>query len=100
MALGDAATAYHAHFESIRPHLTIESYSRVDGMSALRLRIIGHSREAVIEAVRQYAPHLRESTIRRDRQRYAQYTVNYAFGMAGDAALLQYEKYRKAWILF
>ena len=96
---GDAVTAYHAHLEDIRRHLTIEDYSRVDAVIALRLRATGHGREAVMEAVRQCAPSIRETPARRDWQRYAERTADYAFGIAGDTALLQYEKYRKAWML-
>lgn len=94
---GDAVTAYHAHLEDIRRHLTIEDYSRVDAMIALRLRATGHGREAVMEAVRQCAPSIRETPARRDWQRYVERTADYAFGMAGDVALAKYEKYRELW---
>lgn len=82
-----AVTAYYAHLEDIRRHLTIEDYSRVDAMIALRLRATGHSRDAVMDAVRQCAPAIRESPPRRDWQRYAERTVDYAFGVAGDIDL-------------
>ena len=49
---GDPASAYYAHLENIRRHLTIEDYSRVDAMIALRLRSNGHSRENVEETIR------------------------------------------------
>ena len=94
---GDAVTAYYAHFEDIRRHLTIEDYSRVDAMIALRLRATGHSRDAVMEAVRQCAPSIRETPARRDWQRYAERTADYAFGVAGDVELTKYEKYRELW---
>ena len=94
---GDAVTAYHAHFEDIRSHLTIEDYSRVDAMIALRLRATGHSRDTVMEAVRQCAPSIRESSARRDWQRYAERTADYAFGTAGDVELAKYETYREMW---
>ncbi len=48
-------------------------YSRVDAMIALRMRANGHSREAVAEAIR-------ENPKGRDWQRYAERTVDYAFG--------------------
>lgn len=94
---GDAVTAYHVHFEDIRRHLTIEDYSRVDAMIALRLRATGHSRDAVMEAVRQCAPAIRETPARRDWQRYAERTADYAFGTAGDVELAKYETYRELW---
>ena len=94
---GDAVTAYHAHLEDIRRHLTIEDYSRVDAMIALRLRATGHSRDAVMEAVRQCAPAIRETPARRDWQRYDERTADYAFGTAGDVELAKYETYRELW---
>ena len=51
--------AYYAHMENIRRHLTIEDYSRVDAMIALRLRSSGHSRESVEETIRACAPTIR-----------------------------------------
>ena len=94
---GDAVTAYHAHLEDIRRHLTIEDYSRVDAMIALRLRANGHSRDAVMEAVRQYAPYIQKPLAHRDWQRYAKRTVEYAFGILGDMELLNYAKiYKKS----
>lgn len=38
----DTVTAYYAHYENIRQHLTVEDFSRVDAMIALRLRATGH----------------------------------------------------------
>lgn len=58
---GDPASAYYAHLENIRRHLTIEDYSRVDAMIALRLRSNGHSRESVEETIRTCAPTIRET---------------------------------------
>ena len=66
-------------------------------MIALRLRATGHSRDAVMEAVRQCAPSIRETPAHRDWQRYAERTADYAFGMAGDVELAKYEKYRELW---
>ena len=56
---GDPASTYYAHMENIRRHLTIEDYSRVDAMIALRLRSSGHSRESVEETIRACAPTIR-----------------------------------------
>ena len=106
---GDAVTAYYAHLEDIRRHLTIEDYSRVDAMIALRLRATGHSRDAVMDAVRQCAPHIQKTLACRDWRLYAERTVNYAFGVAGDRDCEQSkrnreirgrgenERYRKKW---
>lgn len=94
---GDPAAAYYAHLENIRRHLTIEDYSRVDAMIALRLRSNGHSREAVEETIRACAPTIRDSQTGRNWQRYAERTADYAFGPAGDRDMERNERYREMW---
>ena len=94
---GDPAAAYYAHLENIRRHLTIEDYSRVDAMIALRLRSNGHSRESVEETIRACAPTIREKQTGRNWQRYAERTAEYAFGPAGDRDLVKNEQYREMW---
>ena len=103
----DSTTAaYFVHFENIRRHLTVEDFSRVDAMIAIRLRATGHSHETVTDTIMQCAP-----TIRADRQvkegrskretrdwhRYAERTAAYAFGVAGDVALARNAKYFEHW---
>lgn len=95
---GDPSRAYYAHFDNIRRHLSIEDYSRVDAMIALRMRANGHSREAVEETIRACAPTIREERANgRNWQRYAERTAEYAFGMAGDRDLMRNERYREVW---
>ena len=95
---GSPVAAYYAHLENIKRHLSIEDYSRVDAMIALRMRSTGHSQAAVAEAVRQCAPTIRESPEqRRDWQRYAERTAAYAFGVAGDVTLAKNERYQEHW---
>lgn len=94
---GDPASAYYAHLENIRRHLTIEDYSRVDAMIALRLRSNGHSRESVEETIRACAPTIRDSQTGRNWQRYAERTADYAFGPAGDRDLVRNERYWELW---
>ena len=94
---GDPAAAYYAHLENIRRHLTIEDYSRVDAMIALRLRSNGHSRESVEETIRTCAPTIRETQTGRNWQRYAERTADYAFGPAGDRDLVRNERYWDLW---
>lgn len=94
---GDPAAAYYAHLENIRRHLTIEDYSRVDAMIALRMRSNGHSREVVKETIRVCAPTIREKRTGRNWQRYAERTSDYAFGPAGDRDLMRNERYRDLW---
>ena len=94
---GDPAAAYYAHLENIRRHLSIEDYSRVDAMIALRLRSNGHSRESVEETIRACAPTIREKQAGRNWQRYAERTADYAFGPAGDRDLERNERYRELW---
>ena len=94
---GDPAAAYYTHLENIRRHLTIEDYSRVDAMIALRMSSNGHSRESVEETIRVCAPTIRDSPTGRNWQRYAERTVNYAFGQAGDRDLERNARYQELW---
>ena len=94
---GDPAAAYYAHLENIRRHLSIEDYSRVDAMIALRLRSNGHSRKSVAETIRACAPTIRDSQAGRNWQRYAERTADYAFGPAGDRDMERNERYRELW---
>lgn len=93
----DSVKAYYAHYENIRQHLTVEDFSRVDAMIALRLRVTGHSQQSVAEAVRQCAPTIREKNEGRDWLRYAERTAAYAFSVAGDVALAKNERYGEHW---
>jgi len=86
-----------AHLESIRCHLTIEDYSRVDAMIVLRLRSNGHGRESVEETTRACAPTIREKQTGRNWQRYAERTADYAFGPAGSRDLVRNKWYREMW---
>ena len=94
---GDPANAYYSHLDNIRPHLTIEDYSRVDAMIALRMRANGHSREAVEDTIRTCAPTIRTVQTGRNWQRYAERTVDYAFGPTGDRDLARNERYMELW---
>ena len=94
---GDPEAAYYTHLKNIRRHLTIEDYSRVDAMIALRMRSNGHSRESVEETIHICAPTIRDSQTGRNWQRYAERTVNYAFGPAGDRDLERNARYRELW---
>lgn len=92
-------SAYFAHFADIRAHITIEDFSRVDAMIALRMRANGHSPESVMVAIRDCAPEIRaENQKRRNWQKYAERTMNYAFGYAGDRDLLRYDRYKQVWL--
>lgn len=86
-------SGFFAHLESIRSHLTIEDYSRVDAMIALRLRSNDHIRESVEETIRACAPTIREQQAGRNWQRYAARTADYVFGPAGDRDLERNGRY-------
>ncbi len=98
-----ATAAYFAHYANIRKHLTVEDFSRVDAMIAIRLRASGHSQEAVADTILQCAPTIRadrpghRKREARDWHRYAERTAVYAFGVAGDVALARNEKYFEHW---
>ncbi len=90
--------AYFAHYENIRAHITVEDFSRVDAMIALRMRANGHSPQAVLEAIKDCAPAIREgSAKRRNWSAYAERTMNYAFGYAGDRNLQRNARYLGLW---
>ena len=95
---GNPQQAYFAHYENIRSHLTIEDFSRVDAMIALRMRANGHSPEAVLAAIRDCAPQIRTGMEkRRNWPAYAERTMNYAFGFAGDRDLQRNARYLELW---
>ncbi len=97
---GDTTTAYLAHFENIRKILTMEDFSRVDAMIALRLRATGHSPQAVTDAIFQCAPAIRQGRAQnegRDWHRYAERTTAYAFGVAGDVTLAKNQRFLEHW---
>lgn len=90
--------AYFAHYENIRGHITVEDFSRVDAMIALRMRANGHSPEAVLAAIRDCAPSIRTGMEkRRNWPAYAERTMNYAFGYAGDRDLQRNSNYLQLW---
>ena len=90
--------AYFAHYENIRGHITVEDFSRVDAMIALRMRANGHSPDAVLAAIQACAPQIRTGTEkRRNWPAYAERTMNYAFGYAGDRDLQRNARYLELW---
>ncbi len=98
--LPDSSMAYYKHYEDMIKHMRIEDYSRMDAMIAMRMRVTGHSREAVQAAITDCAPTIEPERRRkegRNWQRYAERTVNFAFGVAGDVALMRYERIFDYW---
>ncbi|MBD5627177.1 MAG: mobilization protein, partial [Desulfovibrio sp.] len=89
--------AYFKHWEDIKAHITIEDFSRVDAMIALRLRSNGHTQPEVEETIRACAPAIRERRAGRNWQRYAERTAAYAFGYAGDRDMERNTRYRELW---
>ena len=89
--------AYFKHWEDIRAHITIEDFSRVDAMIALRLRANGHSQKEVEETIRACAPIIGDRRAARNWQRYAERTAVYAFGHAGDRDMERNVRYQEVW---
>jgi hypothetical protein len=56
--------------------------SRIDAQIALRMRVTGHSREAIVEAISSAAPGTRPDE-QRNWNVYAKHAVDFAFGAAG-----------------
>ncbi len=95
-----ATAAYYHHYEDLRKHLHLKDLSRVDAMIALRMRATGHSPQAVQAAIETCAPTLRaekQQKENRNWQDYAERTVKYAFGVAGDVDLLKYKDKLEHW---
>lgn len=66
-------------------------------MIALRLRAVGHDRQSVVDAIRQCGSTIREKNEGRKWQRYVERTAVYAFGVAGDLALMKNARYLEHW---
>lgn len=94
---GSPIGAYHAHFNDIHRHMTIEDASRIDAMIAIRMRATGHSQADIAAAIEQCAPAIRNGEKRRNWHDYAERTANYAFGFAGDRELIQRERLVPSW---
>ena len=94
---GSPTAAYYAHFANIQQHLSIEDFSRVDSMIALRMRATGHSRQDVADVIHQCAPGIRKIKEGRNWQRYAERTADYAFGIAGDVDMGKNERLWEHW---
>lgn len=71
--------------------------SRVDSMIAVRMRVTGHSQEAIEGALRQCAPTIRQNENDHRWDDYAQRTSQYAYSTAGDRQATELAKYRKQW---
>jgi hypothetical protein len=87
----DPFAAYAAHRKTLRRKIT--EPSRLDALIVLKMRVDGHSREDVAEAIRRHALETRDEN--RDWNRYAERAVAYAFGAAGDAELARNEALRE-----
>lgn len=94
---GSPFAAYHAHFNDIHRHMTVEDASRVDAMIAIRMRATGHSQADIAAAIEQCAPSIRNGERRRNWRDYAERTANYAFGFAGDRELTRRERLIPFW---
>ena len=69
-------------------------------MIALRLRATGHSPEAVLTAVFQCAPGIRQGNGKKEGRNWHQFaerTTAYAFGTAGDVTLAKNERFLEHW---
>ena len=95
---GSAVKAYQAHYQDVLQRTGGADLSRVDAMIAVRLRITGHSQEAIAGTLRQCAPAIREVPEGRNWEDYAQRTARYAFSLPADRQAATLEKYRERWI--
>jgi hypothetical protein len=102
----DADSAYWTHFRDImrnRSEGAPTDYSRIDGMIAIRMRVTGHAKDRIRDAIEANAPGMRRESMsgeeyagkygNRNWRRYAKETADsFAFGPRG---LSQYENARK-----
>ena len=98
-ASGGVAEAYQRHYRDIlkRQRGGDLDLSRVDAMIAVRMRVTGHSQEAIEGATRRCAPTIREADEGRNWGDYAQRTARYAYSAAGDRQAADLGKYRQQW---
>jgi hypothetical protein len=93
--------AYHDHFRDVLARFGggDVNLSRVDSMIALRLRATGHDERAVADALERCAPTIRppEKQGSHEWRDYAQRTVAFAFGHAGDQQLEKTRRYHEQW---
>jgi hypothetical protein len=79
------AEAYRRHLAAEvahLPHPGSSDPSRLDAQVAVRLRVAGYRRDAIAQAIREAAPMQRPNE-RRDWDRYAQRTADFAFSLPG-----------------
>ncbi len=79
------AEAYRRHLAAEVAHHSLPGSpdpSRLDAHVAVRMRVAGYRRDAVAQAIREAAP-MHRPTERRDWDRYAQRTVDFAFSLPG-----------------
>lgn len=85
----DPVKAYTAHRQSLLKDIPDAEPSRLDAYIALRMREKGFKRDVVLETLVQCAPQTQPEQVNRDWRRYAERTIAYAFGIAGDVKLAQ-----------
>jgi hypothetical protein len=79
------AEAYRRHLAAEvahHPHPGSSDASRLDAQIAVRMRVTGYRRDAIAQAIREAAPMQRPNE-RRDWDRYAQRTADFAFSLPG-----------------
>jgi hypothetical protein len=109
ISLGDTHGAYLAHCMDVmriqKKHgvdARDADMSRIDAMVGIRLRMTGHSRQAIEEAIGAMSPQIRKELeyagYRHKWGEYAARTADYVFNSRGDAAMKKLEAWREAWM--
>ncbi len=87
---------YELHRADILNKLTVKNPSQLDWMIALRLRVTGHTQEAVARELELHVRKVHQDE-NRDWARYARRTADAAFGPQGDRESLNLEGRAPAW---
>lgn len=98
-ATAAALDAYWRHYQDVLSRHTggRVNLSRVDSKIAVRLRVTGHERQAIEDALRLGAPAIRQTQESRDWLAYARRTVRFAHSTAGDSQAAELEVHRHEW---
>ncbi len=90
-------SAYDLHRRDILSKLSVKNPSQLDWMIAVRLRVTGHSQEAIAIELRKHAEGTRASEAR-DWSKYAQRTADATFGPRGDREISSLDAHKAAWL--
>ncbi len=87
---------YEVHKADILQYMKVRNPSQLDWMIAVRMRVTGHSQEAIAKSLAEYAPIGRAAT-ERDWNLYAERTARAVFGPRGDRETQRNQSRKPVW---